>query len=314
MAVQNFEKYFLHFPELDREKDFFKFWERAIGEIKKIPVKPESHENHKRSSEKFTAHHITYQGFQKTLASCELLVPVKAKKPLVIIHIHDYNNKFKYRLDALDSGFAHLFVTLRGHANLPARDEKELRSPGYMAEHILDIETYYAKGAYLDIYRSIDLVRLNTDLDCSRIGIIGKGFGAAAAVFTASYSDRVSALALETPAFCHLKLGQNISTSEITAEINKYIDSKPAKKKLIKTQLSYFDGINFSDMIHCPVLSTVGLKDTLSPPECIFAFFNHLETDKTIEVYPDEGNSAGGSQQAKKTMAWMAEKLHGASK
>ena len=312
MAVQNFEKYFLHFPGFSRENDFFKFWDRAQGDMKKIPIKPEFHENQKKSSERFTAYHISYLGFQKSPETCELLVPRKKKKPLAVIHFHDYNSKFRYRQDTLDPGLAHLFVTLRGHGNLPAKEEKgekEVRSPGYMVENIMDAETYYVKGAYLDAHRSIDLLRLNPDLDCSRIGIMGKGFGASVAVFCASYSERVAAMVLESPSFCYLDLSQNISTSEMTLEINEFIGSRAAKKKEVKSRLSYFDGINFSDMVKCPVMVTVGLKDTIAPPQCSFALFNRLETEKTVEVYPEEGNSAGGAAQHKKSVAWMSRSL-----
>jgi cephalosporin-C deacetylase-like acetyl esterase len=178
-----------------------------------------------------------------------------------------------------------------------------------MIEHILDINTYYVKAAFLDVYRSIDVLRLNKDLDCSIIGLLGKGFGAAAALFTGAFSDRVKALVLETPSFSYLPLGQNISTGDAAEEINEFISSRKGKKKVVKDNLTYFDAINFSDRISQPVLATVGLKDTISPPQCVFALFNHLECEKTIEVYPEEGNEAGGTEQFKKSLQWLGERM-----
>lgn len=292
-----------------REKNFLKFWENAISDLKKVNIKPEFHPNNKKTTDTFNVYSVHYTGFQKSQADGELLMPVNAAKPRVIIHLHDYNHRMKYRQDSLDNRFAHFFLTLRGHSNLPTRDEKEPASPGYMTENIMDIERYYVTAVYLDAYRVVEMLRLNQELDCSIIGIIGKGLGAASALFTAAYSKRICALVLETPSFCHLNLSQNLSTGDAANEINNLIIKKGGKKKLIKTNLSYFDGINLSDMIKCPVLVTVGLKDTISPPECIFALFNHLKTEKTVEVYPEEGNSAGGNVQMKKSMAWMAGKL-----
>ena len=126
-----------------------------------------------------------------------------------------------------------------------------------------------------------------------------------AAVFTAVYSDRISGIVLDTPSFCYLELSQNKSSADASNEINSFLLNNQSKKKTVKKNLSYFDAINFSDKVNCPILTTVGLKDILSPPECIFALFNHLKCDKTVEVYPEDGNQAGGEQQIKKSINWL---------
>ncbi len=303
-----FDKYFLHLPPFDRAGNFFKFWDRSLADFKKNPINPDF-QKEKKPEDRFLSYRVTYSGFLKTGITGELLVPSKKKKPRVIIDIHDYNSNTRFRRDKLDNRFAYLFLRLRGHDRLHTRKEGEPKTPGFMIEHILDINTYYVKAAFLDVYRSIDVLRLNKDLDCSSIGLMGKGFGAAAALFTAAFSDRVKALVLETPSFSYLPLGQNISTSDATGEINEFITSRKGNKKVIKDNLTYFDAINFSDRVKQPVLVTVGLKDTISPPECVFALFNHLECEKTIEVYPEEGNDAGGSEQFRKSMKWLGDKI-----
>ena len=146
---------------------------------------------------------------------------------------------------------------------------------------------------------------MNNKLDCSSIGLIGKGFGAAAAIFTSAFSERVKAIVIDSPSFCYLPLSQNLSSSDATTEINDFISNHRSKGKQVKKNLTFFDSINFSDMIKCPVLTIVGLKDTLSPPECAFALFNHLLTEKTVEVYPDDGNSTGGNKQFIKSLDWI---------
>ncbi len=35
------------------------------------------------------------------------------------------------------------------------------------------------------------------------------------------------------------------------------------------------------------------MEDRISHPKSIFAFFNHLNCDKRMQVYPTEGNEAG---------------------
>ncbi len=304
MAKSDFDKFFLNLPPFDRENDFDQFWKKSTSEIKKIPLEAEVKKT-RGGSTAFTVFDVTYHSFMKTQIHGKLFKP-KKKKPKVTIIIHDYNEAPLYRHSHLDQDTAYFFLELRGHGVLSTENQEEQRSPGYMIENIFDRDTYYMKAIYLDALRSVDMLRLIPDLDCSSIGVIGKGLGAAAALFTAVYSDRVSALVMETPGFCYLPMNQNLSTGAAAAEINEFVATTKAKRKLIKTNLTYFDALNFSDKVTCPVLVTVGFKDTIAPPGCVFSFFNHLLTEKTIEVYPDGGHDCGGDKQDKKTIKWIS--------
>ncbi|PKL37709.1 MAG: hypothetical protein CVV44_15310 [Spirochaetae bacterium HGW-Spirochaetae-1] len=310
MALTDFDRYFQNLPDFDREKDFMNFWQKAMTDLKKIPLEPEVTKNSKKSDGSFSVFDVTFRSFMKTQVSGYLLKPKKVEKPPVIIYVHDYNRVHEINTALLRHDTAYFFPTLRGHNFMPAPEKTEQTSPGYLIENILDKETYYIKAVYLDILRSIDTLRLIKDINCGRIGIIGKGLGAAVALFASAFSDRIVSLVLDTPSFCNLTLSQNISTSEAAREINDFITLTRGKKKQIKTTLTYFDALNFADLVQCPVLTTVGFRDTQSPPDCIFGLFNNLLCDKTIEVYPDEGNSAGGEKQFTKSLDWLMEKIN----
>ncbi len=308
MAKSDFDKFFLNLPPFDRQADFKQFWKKAIAEVKKIPLDTEIRKTRGGSSS-FTVYDVTYRSFMKSQIHGKLYKP-KTKKAKVVILVHDYNELPRYDHGSLDPDTAYFIIELRGHGVISKKTSEEEASPGYMIENILDRDTYYMKALFLDVLRSIDMLRLITDLDCSNIGIIGKGTGAAAAIFAAAHSPRVSALALETPAFCNLPQSQNLSTGHAATEINEFISITKAKRKLIKTNLTYFDSLNFSDMVSCPALVTVGFKDTDAPPQCVFSLFNHLLTEKTIEVYPDNGHDGGGTVQEKKSIKWITEVLN----
>jgi cephalosporin-C deacetylase len=312
MPLSNFDKYFLNLPPQDKKGDFDQFWEKAIAETKKIPLDTELSKNKTKSSHRFTSYDVTYRGFTRAAITGELLVPRSVSRPKVIIHLHDYNNMDQYPQQILEESAAYFFVTMRGHAEIvkPADPQEEPVSPGYMIENILDRDTYYVKAVYIDLYRSIDMLRLVQEVNCSAIGMYGKGLGAAAALFAAAYSDRVSAVVLETPSFCHLTMSQNVSQSDATNEINEFVATVKNKKKQIKDNLTYFDALNFTDKIQCPVLATVGFKDTISPPECVFSLFNHVRSEKIIEVYPEDGNAAGGNAQFRKSITWLVEQIN----
>ena len=183
MPLSNFDKYFLNLPPQDKKNDFDQFWEKAIAEIKKIPLETELVKNGKRTTHRFASYDVSYKGFTRTTVTGELLIPRGTPKPKVIIYVHDYNSEVQFSQQTLDDSVSYFFINLRGHTEIVrhADTEKEPASPGYMVENILDRDTYYVKAVYLDLYRSIDMLRLIPDINCSAIGIIGKGFGAAAA-------------------------------------------------------------------------------------------------------------------------------------
>jgi cephalosporin-C deacetylase-like acetyl esterase len=302
----DFDRFFLHLPPFDREEDFDSFWKGSIAELKKIPIEPSfTPLNSARSP--FNRFQVTFRGMIRSAVTGCLLVPAGSRKARAVIIIHDYNRPDPYAGFPLDETTAYFFLRLRGHGESNGTETE--KSPGYMVDSITDINGYYMRGVYLDAYRAIDVLRLNERLDCSAMGLMGKGLGGAAAVFAAANSSRPTALVLDTPSFAYLGESQNVSTSDATAEINEYLSLQRTKKKLIKKNLSYFDAVNFADRVTGPALFTVGFKDTISPPQCVFALFNHLKCDKTIEVYPDDGNDAGGAAQFEKSVQWLVESL-----
>ena len=313
MAIKVFDKYFWNLPRLNKELDFDKFWEKSISDIKKIPIEPDIKDNHKKNTSKFEAFNISYNGFLKTKVKGTLFIPKKNNKSRIIIHLHDYNRyPDKGIIKNLSDKTSHLFLILRGHDIIEHRteEETELNKPlGFIVENIIDLETYYARSVYLDVYRAIDFLRLINKIDCNKIGIYGKGFGAAAGFFTAACSDRVGGIVVDSPLFCNLPLSQNTSQSSVAREINDIINVQKTKKNLIKKNLTYFDLINFSHNITCPAMFITGLSDTISPPECVMGLFNNIQNEKTIEIFPDAGNETGGETQAIKAANWLVDKI-----
>jgi cephalosporin-C deacetylase-like acetyl esterase len=200
-------------------------------------------------------------------------------------------------------------VPLKGVAARAAAKKNERELPGYFTDGISDPSAYYVKGVYCDLLRAVDFLRLNRKLDCSSMAVIGKGIGAAAALYCASVCDRITALVLDSPAFVNLDEWNNNSEGDIAAEIADYLRINPSSRQRVKENLSYFDALNFSESVSCDVLMAVGLRDVISPARCSLALFNHLLCDKTIEVYPDEGNEAGGEKQFRKSLAWIRKRL-----
>jgi len=304
--INDFDSYFSQLPPFDREKDFHAFWDRSIRELRDVPMEAAVEPNKRRLKPGFKHFDVGFKGLNRSRTTGRLLVPERIERPRVVVVFPDYFRPNRYLDYELDPSVAYFFLDLKGHDILNFEETgEERKTPGYMADNILDIENYYVREVYLDAYRSIDMLRLRNFLDCSSIGVIGKGFGAAMAVFAAGYSGRVKALFLDTPSFAYLPMSQNISKNDAAMEINGFIERHRTKNRQVKKNLTYFDALNFADAVTCPSMVTAGFKDPFSPPQCIFALFNHMLCDKTMEVYPDQGNEAGGEKQFRKTLEWM---------
>ena len=312
MSFNDFDKYFLNLPALDRGDGFNDFWDKSISNIKKINIDLSMDKANRKSLGPFKILDVTFRGFAKASVHGTLYHNPKIRKSKVIIYLHDYNNCTELPVSALDPSFAYFFLRMRGHSlSKPEKSiELEVKAPGFAIENILDPNTYYVKTIYLDAYRLIDALRLIPDIDCSSIGIIGKGLGAASAMFCGCMHERISAIVIDSPLFANIPLSQNESTSLLTDEINTYYKaSTKSNKSHIKNNLTLFDILNFTDKIKIPALVIAGLKDTIASPSCTMGFFNRLLTDKTIEIYPEEGNSAGGNQQTIKSIKWLKDRM-----
>jgi cephalosporin-C deacetylase-like acetyl esterase len=309
MAIENFDKYILRFPDLDRQDDFLSFWNKALTGARSAPLEPVMKKNGRKSSSAFTCFDVSYKSCDRSPLIGELYVPHGNDRKKVVVAIHNYNRQPAVDVRVLDPSVATFMMTLRGHDNLPRVEENAPASPGYMVEHILDPQSYYVRGIFLDTLRTLEMLRLVKTLDCGSMGILGKGLGAACGIFAAAFSDRVKALVLDSPSFCELPLSQNMASSDITNEINEFIAASRTKKKQIKTNLTYFDALNFTDMIAIPVLAVTGIKDRESPAECVFGLFNRLKCDKTIEVFPESGHEAGGKKQLERSLQWLVQRI-----
>ncbi len=310
MAYINLDQYYQLLPEIDRADDFYPYWEKSIAEARSISLDPEIHDVSGAPSG-YKARTISFRSMSRSQVKTRLYLPAKKQKPKAAIVVHDYNRQPFLPAEFPDRDTAWLFITLRGHDPLPVSENPEILSPGYFAENLIEKDLFYARAVYLDVIRALDMIRLMNDIDGSSIAIYGKGFGAAAALFGATFSNRVNAMVLDTPCFCNLPISQNQSTSEAASEINGFLEEKKGKRKTVKDNLSYFDALNVVENITCPVLVTMGYRDTNAPAECIMGLFNLLGAEKIIEVFPEDGHEAGGEAQRMKSFRWLSDRLNG---
>jgi cephalosporin-C deacetylase len=70
----------------------------------------------------------------------------------------------------------------------------------------------------------------------------------------------------------------------------RWHDPLHQRRQEIFERLAYVDAVNFAPYVHCPVLLSTGLQDTVSPPSAQFALANALQASLQHKVYPKHGH------------------------
>ena len=69
-------------------------------------------------------------------------------------------------------------------------------------------------------------------------------------------------------------------------EIPAFLKSFPHLYETAIRTLSYFDNLNLAPWIGCKTIVSNCLWDDVCPPSTVFGVYNHVATEKRIEVYP----------------------------
>jgi len=135
--------------------------------------------------------------------------------------------------------------------------------------------------------------------DENRIAISGLGMGATIAIIVAFLDKNISAVAADMPYYC-----------DITRNMHYYfpypeVENNNVNRDNFMETLRYFDLINFAQYIDYPILISIGVNDSYSLPENIYAMANRITSAKMIDAY-NSGHEGGGMQMWDKKIIWLS--------
>jgi len=277
-------------PPLTRQADFEAFWERTLAEAARAPLNAElvACDYPVLGADLYEAF---YDGWRGARICGWFLVP-HGKGPFpTLIQYHGYSgNKGEVApllIWALQ-GYAVLAVDVRGQSGRStdpaAYPEGHIK--GYMTAGILDPESYYYRGVYVDCVRAIDLVCARPECDAAHIGLTGVSQGGALSLAVAALDSRPVLTMPEVPYLCHFKRAVDMAAVMPYLEISDYIRVWPKREAQVWRTLSYFDNLNLAPRIRCATLMDVGLLDDCCPPSSIYAAYNRISAPKEIVPYP----------------------------
>ncbi|MGN0281811.1 MAG: acetylxylan esterase [Prevotella sp.] len=280
----------------DKQDDFDAFWDDAKTELATVAIDA----TFTKIEEKSTAKRNVWLVEMKSIADSNggepaiirgyYAEPVAEGKYPAIVHYQGYDSGYDpYCPDGnSNTDFCELYLSTRGQL-INNRSPYENTYGDWFQFNFGDKDTYYYRGAYMDVLRAIDFLCSRDRVDSSNLFAEGASQGGAFTYAAATLSDH--------------KLNAIASAIPFMGDFPDYFEvgSWPAYPAHLKQQelglsdeemfafLSYFDTKNLATRISAPVMSCIGLQDDVCPPHTNIAPYNNLPdgVEKTITFNPE---------------------------
>jgi cephalosporin-C deacetylase-like acetyl esterase len=269
-----------------KEDDFDEFWQTAMRELKGIEPEYKVTLQSEKSTEKRNLYLVEMKSLGNIIVRGWLEAPKKSGRYPAILRVPGYTSAME-PVNKFDDMVIFSF-NVRSHGN---SDEVEGAPEELWVRGLDDKNDYYYRGTFMDCIRAMDFLASREEVDTERIAVWGGSQGGGLSFMTASLDERVNVCISDVPWLCSMKYYfQTTHWKEIDGWMAE--DAGRNWKSMLRT-MSYFDTMNMTDKITCPVLMRIGLQDKVCPPATSFASFNKIKSQKEYIVYPDKGHDLG---------------------
>lgn len=287
-----------HLPEQTKPADLEAFWAEVLHEVRTKPL------NGKRAPietelKGVEAWRVVYEGIDGTPVHGIYMVPALFGKPAYpcVVHYHGYTgSKGVPEMFApyLLAGLAVFSIDVRGQSGDTGdlNPQQDGAAKGWVTKGITDPRTCYYKSIVTDALRAVDWVSEQPEADAQRIGVVGGSQGGGLALAVSALGDKAAFAVADIPNMCYMDWCIFNSTGSI-AEAAEYAARYPDRLDAVLKTLSYFDCMNLAERIRIPVMVSAGFKDTVCPPEAVYAAYNRITSLKQMETYPFNGHYTG---------------------
>lgn len=272
----------------DQPVDFDAYWDRSLEELSKISPDFDMTLIPEQSKADYDMYQVSMRSFENELISGYYAQPKEGSGHPVIVEYMGYGSEPYFPNQTWD-GFAYFVLSVRGQAlNKPTN-----RFGTWFTYGIDNKDSYYYRGAYMDVVRALDFVCSRPELDSTKIVVRGSSQGGALSVAAAALDDRVKALAVGIPFLSDFRDYFAIA-SWPRSDVEQYMNEHPEISwEQIYTTLSYIDIKNLASRIKVPLLMGIGVQDEVCPPHINFAAYNQVKSPKSWMAFGSYGHSTG---------------------
>lgn len=270
-------------PSLVKPKNFDSFWAHNVQAIRSTPAAINILETTEitpglsYSTLSFVSlNQVTIKGY---------LLTWKNKKAPLVIHTNGYNGQYQVQLNWAKRGVHVLGFDSRGFGRSGAAPA--LSPHGHVLTGIESSRSSILTGAVCDYIQSHRVAMQLLGDNISRSLYYGFSFAGAMAIQAAAVGQLADQVFAGVPTFGWFEKRSSMNLSGSAGEINRYLQSHPEYKSQVLNTLNYFDTVHFANLLTCPTVIGVGLKDNVVPPETVYAIANHLTCRHKVMEFPE---------------------------
>lgn len=302
-------------PSLPPPDDFDAFWKAKLEELAAVPANPVL-EAKPGERDGVAYWQITMDNIRGTKIRGQLARPEKEGRfPVLLVVQWAGVYGLPKAFVTGDAAGGWLVLNLNAH-DLPIDQPAEFYKQqadgplkGYTAIGNDDREQSYMLRMYLSCARAVDYLATRPDWDGRTIVVTGNSQGGLQSLVTAGLRpERITALLVNVPAGCDNTAADAGRAAGWPNWINAGSGKDAAK---VHATARYFDGMNFAARVTCPALVGMGLIDTTSRPDGVFAAINAMHGTVETVVMPAYGHQGRHEAYYARFGAWKAELLAG---
>lgn len=272
----------------DAQPDFDEFWQRTLDELAAVAPEYSMSEEKDKSNKGGKVYRVKMKSLGGVEVQGYLTMPAKASKKHtmpVLVHYMGYGSKPWHAEPYEGMERVEFVLSTRGQGlNEPTNTYGDWAVYG-----LGDRDSFYYRGAFMDLVRAIDFVCTLPEVDQRYIFAEGGSQGGAFTLVACSLDKRIRAAAPWIPFLSDYPDYFKIVHWPAEVIFKKQQETGISNRDLYK-MLSYFDVKNFTRRITCPILMGVGLQDPTCPPHTNFAGYNLISSQKQFVIYPECGH------------------------
>ena len=284
--------------------DFDKFWDKSLEEMRQIDPQVE----------------LIPADFQVDFAECfdmyftgtggarihaKLVRPKNIKSPQpAVLMFHGYSGdcgNWNHKLAYAAQGYTVAALDCRGQGG-SSEDTGSVKGwtlRGHIVRGLDNAmqghpEKLLFRNIFLDTAQLAKIVMEMPQVDETRVGAIGGSQGGGLSLACASLAPEIKLVAPNFPFLTDYRRVWEMDLAagayeELKVFFRKF-DPQHLREDEIFETLGYIDIQNLTKRIKGKVMMAVGLMDTTCPPSTQFAAYNKIQSEKSLEIYPDFGH------------------------
>ena len=276
-------------PFTQQPKDFRAYWDKALDELKRFPMKYTIEPFPEYTSDKcdcylvklwVDSHHSLYAYLMKPKNAQPGTCPVVLTPPGAGVKTIKQAVERTY---FQEKGVIRLVTEIHGlNPRLSDKDFGEISSAfgDYLEMGLDSREHFYMRHVYQGLVRCIYFLTQLPEWDGRNVAVLGGSQGGALSLIAAALDPRISLCVANHPALSDMAAG----SAGLTSGYPHYRQEYYTKDNV--ATMSYYDVVCFAPYVKAKTYMTWGYNDNVCPPTTSYAVWNLLQCEKESLITP----------------------------